>query len=53
MTVRDYFNSKYAKNAPEYLVGVLRTIDKLPAESDEDDVLELTEEQILKSVQEK
>lgn len=45
MTVRDYFKNKYAKNAPEYLRGVLATIDKLPPEDETDeDILELTEE---------
>jgi hypothetical protein len=51
MTVREYFKSKYAKNAPEYLQGVLRTLGELPPEKEE----ELTKEQIkiLEGVQEK
>ena len=33
--VRDYFKSKYDKNGPAYLQGVLRTIDALPIEDQE------------------
>lgn len=52
MTVRDYFKNKYAKNAPEYLAGVLRTIGELPRDADDDELI-LTKEQMLESVQEK
>lgn len=38
--VRDYFKSKYAKNSPEYLKGVLRTIGKLPPEDEVDEPVE-------------
>lgn len=34
--VREYFSSKYNKEGPAYLQGVLRTIDKLPPEDEED-----------------
>lgn len=34
--VRDYFKDKYDKNGPAYLQGVLRTINKLPLEDEED-----------------
>ena len=35
-TVRAYFNEKYdKKNSPAYLQGVLRTLNKLPAEDEE------------------
>ncbi len=33
--VREYFNEKYDKNGPAYLQGVLRTIQKMPAEDEE------------------
>jgi hypothetical protein len=33
--VRDYFKAKYDKTGPAYLQGVLRTINKLPAEDEE------------------
>jgi hypothetical protein len=34
--VRDYFNKKYdKKNSPQYLQGVLRTLNILPPEDEE------------------